>query len=91
MGNGGQLHQPALRGASLGGPPSSTAPYPAPSPRSHAPLVPTSAYDDVFIYRCRPPRLRHHAVVPRTARVSCPEHGVVIEHVPWAAPGSGFT
>ena len=24
-------------------------------------------------------------------RVSCPEHGVVIEHVPWAAPGSGFT
>ena len=24
-------------------------------------------------------------------RVSCSEHGVVIEHVAWAAPGSGFT
>ena len=25
------------------------------------------------------------------ARVSCPEHGVVVERVPWASQGSGFT
>ena len=25
------------------------------------------------------------------ARVSCPEHGVIVERVPWAAHGSGFT
>ncbi len=26
-----------------------------------------------------------------THRVSCPEHGVVVAHVPWARPGSRFT
>lgn len=26
-----------------------------------------------------------------TYRVSCPEHGVVVAHVPWARPGSRFT
>jgi transposase len=26
-----------------------------------------------------------------THRVSCPEHGVVVAHVPWARPGARFT
>ncbi len=30
-------------------------------------------------------------VEAEVARVSCPEHGVVIERVPWAVHGSGFT
>jgi len=30
-------------------------------------------------------------VEAEVARVSCPEHGVVVERVPWATHGSGFT